>query len=335
VQDPAMHGVTDRIRAVSERVILTQHTTLDAASGATRLLTEAFEQANVLYTFSVLPQPNQAPHLDWVQLHSAGINHVIQHPLFATDVIFTTASGLHAINIGEYVMASILAWARRLPEMFDLQRKSEWPSNRWTRYMPSELHGATLGIVGYGSLGRQVGRLAKTFGMKVLAVKRHAQLREERDAFGLPALGDPGGALPDALYSPQQLRDMLPQCDYAGLSVPLTPETRGLLGEAEFNAMRSDAYFINIARGSIVQQEALIQALQNRHIAGAALDVAAVEPLSPDSPLWDMKNVIITPHVSGHSVSVNARAIDLFCENLLRYQHGEPLVNVVDRQSGY
>jgi phosphoglycerate dehydrogenase-like enzyme len=192
----------------------------------------------VIYTYGALPNPDQAPRLRWVALNSAGANHVIQHPLFATDVIFTTASGLHAINIGQFVLATILAWSHHLPALLDLQRKGEWPDDRWPRYAPCELRGATMGIVGYGSIGREVGRLARSFGMRVLAVKRRTHTLREDASYKIPALGDPDGTLPDAIYGPEQLREMLAECDYVVLAVPLTPETRGMIGEAELGATK-------------------------------------------------------------------------------------------------
>jgi phosphoglycerate dehydrogenase-like enzyme len=320
-----------KIRAVSPRIVLTQHTSPDAA----HIPAEAFAQADVIYTFSALPHPHQAPRLRWVQLNSAGANHLVKHPLFATDVVFTTNSGLHAINIGEYVLASILAWTRKLPELFDLQRKREWPSDRWTRYTPSELRGATMGVVGYGSIGREVGRLAKAFGMHVLAVKRRVELAGEQDAYEVNGVGDPNGILPDALYGPEQLREMLAHCDYVVLTVPLTRETRGMIGEEELRAMKPTAYLVNIARGEVCDEPALIHALQAGWIAGAGLDVFAQEPLPETSPLWTMPNVILTPHLSGFSQNYEERAADIFGQNLGRYVAGQPLLNVVDKSLGY
>ncbi len=326
--DPALLG---QIRAVSERIILTQHTARDGE----QVPAEAFEQAEVLYTFGVLPQPGQAPHLRWVQLNSAGVNHVLQHPLFASDVMFTTMSGLHSINIAEYVFASILAWTRHLPELFDLQRKNQWPSDRWACCQPTELRGSTVGIVGYGSIGREVGRLAKAFGMRVLALKRRSQSAGEQGAFELAGLGDPAGVLPDALYGPEQLREMLAQCDFVVLAVPLTQETRGMIGEAELRAMKRTAYLVNIARGEVCDEAALIRALQEGWIAGAGLDVFTQEPLPETSPLWTLPNVILTPHISGFTPVYEQRAVDIFCENLRRYIAGQSLLNLVDKSTGY
>ena len=326
--DPAL---LDQIRAVSERIILTQHTARDDEP----VPAGAFDQAEVLYTFGVLPCPEQAPHLRWVQLNSAGVNHVIQQPLFASDVMFTTMSGLHAINIGEYVFASILAWTRHLPELFDLQRKKQWPSDRWTCCQPTELRGSTVGIVGYGSIGREVARLAKAFGMRVLAAKRRSESAGEPGAFELAGLGDQAGVLPDALYGPEQLREMLAQCDFVVLAVPLTQETRGMIGEAELRAMKPAAYLVNIARGEVCDEAALIHALQDKWIAGAGLDVFTQEPLPEASPLWTLPNVILTPHISGFTPHYEQRGVDIFCENLRRYIAGQPLLNLVDKSAGY
>ena len=324
-------ALLDQIRAVSERIILTQHTARDDRA----VPAEAFEQAEVLYTFGVLPQPEQAPHLHWVQLNSAGVNHVIQHPLFASDVMFTTMSGLHAINIGEYVLASILAWTRHLPELLDLQRKKQWASDRWTCCQPTELRGSTIGIVGYGSIGREVARLAKAFGMRVLAVKRRSESAGEPGAFEVAGLGDPAGVLPDALYGPEQLREMLAQCDFVVLAVPLTQETRGMIGEAELRVMKPAAYLVNIARGEVCDEAALIHALQDKWIAGAGLDVFTQEPLPETSPLWTLPNVILTPHISGFTPHYDQRGVDIFCDNLHRYIAGQPLLNLVDKSAGY
>jgi phosphoglycerate dehydrogenase-like enzyme len=324
-------ALLSRIRGVSERIVVTQRSSPDAA----HVPTEVFEKVEVLYTYNALPHPYQAPRLRWVALNSAGANHALKHPLFATEVIFTTASGLHAINIGEYVFASILAWARRLPEMFDLQRKTVWLDDRWMRYAPLELRGATLGIVGYGSIGREVGRLAKAFGMKVLAVKRRMQTPEERNAYEIPVLGDPWGTLPDAMYGPKQLHEMLAQCDYVVLAMPLTRETRGMIGEAELRAMKPAAYLVNISRGEVCDEAALVHALKEKWIAGAGLDVFTKEPLSEKSPLWTLPNVILTPHIAGYSPNYEQRAVDIFCENLRRYIAGQPLLNVVDKTAGY
>ncbi len=317
-----------RVRSVSERIVLEQHTTRQLL----KVPADALARAEILYTATVLPQPDQVPRLQWVQLHFAGADHILDHPLFKAGVRFTTTSGLHAINIAEYVMASILTWSRHLPALFGLQRLGEWPTQSWPRFVPHELRGATLGIVGYGSIGREVGRLACLFGMRVLALKRHPQQREDP---GFSFVGDTAGCLPEAIYGPDQLMQMLPQCDYVVLAIPLNAETRHLIGERELRAMKPTAYLVNIARGAVVDEAALIRALQEGWIAGAGLDVFEQEPLPPDSPLWKMENVILTPHVAGFTPHYEKRAIEIFIENLRRYLDNRPLLNVVDKTLGY
>jgi phosphoglycerate dehydrogenase-like enzyme len=320
-----------RIRAVSERIQVTQHTVSRAAD----VPAQAFAQAEVLYTFGALPEPEQAPCLRWVQLNSAGANHVLNHPLFARDVTFTNNSGLHATIIGEYVLASMLAWSRHLPALLDLKHRREWPSDRTACCQPAELRGATVGIVGYGSIGREVGRLAHAFGMRVLAFKRNAETRDEPGQFAFEGLGDHTGDLPDAFFGPPQLREMLAQCDYVVIAVPLTPDTHHLIGEAELRATKPTAYLVNIARGQVCDEPALVRALQQGWITGAGLDVFAQEPLPQDSPLWSLPNVILTPHISGFSPHYEQRALDIFTENLRRYVAGQPLLNVVNTSTGY
>ncbi|MCP4514378.1 MAG: D-2-hydroxyacid dehydrogenase, partial [Delftia sp.] len=194
-------------------------------------------------------------------------------------------------------------------------------------------HFSTIGIVGSGSIGRQVGRLARAFGMRVLALQRGDDPADHGHV--IPGVGDPQGSIPERFYRPHELREMLAQCDYVLLAVPLTDATRRLIGPDELRAMRSTAFLINIARGGVVDEPALIQALAEGWIGGAGLDVFAQEPLPPDSPLWGMENVILSPHIAGSTPHYHARAADVFAENLRRYLAGEPLLNRVDWGRGY
>lgn len=318
-----------RVQAVSPRIVLTQH----PAHEPSAVPAHEFARAEILYTFSALPQPAQAPRLRWVQLNSAGADHILNHALFKAGVTFTTTSGLHAINIAEYVMASILAWSRHLHILLDYQRRAEWPGEaRETRFTPRELRGAVLGVVGYGSIGREVGRLACALGMQVLALKRHPHQRRDT---GFSLVGDTEGCLPTAVYAPDQLLHMLPRCDYVVLAAPLNVETYHMIGERELRAMKPTAYLVNIARGAVIDEAALIRALQEGWIGGAGLDVFEQEPLPADSPLWRLANVILTPHTAGFSPHYDERAIEILVQNLQRYLDGRPLLNVVDAALGY
>jgi len=319
----------DRLRAVSARLRLVQHT----VRSADELPPDVWPEVEVLCTFGALPEVAQAPRLRWVQLLSAGANHAIDHPVFRDDVLLTTASGIHAINIGELVMLMLLAWGQRLLSLIEHQRRATWPENRFELFLPQELRGATIGIIGYGSIGREVGRLASAFGMRVLAL-------DESEApvdcgYMISGVGDPEGVIPDRFYRPDGMRRMLTECDYVVIAVPLTDATRNLIGAEELRAMRSSAFLINIARGGVVDEPALIQALREGWIAGAGLDVFVQEPLPSDSPLWGMENVILTPHIAGMTPHYNERAADLFAENLQRYLSGQPLLNQVDLAKGY
>ncbi|MFQ6059630.1 MAG: D-2-hydroxyacid dehydrogenase [Anaerolineae bacterium] len=321
----------DKLRAVSPRLVVEQRTCHDAEEVGKAL----DKDTEVLYAFHV---PDdflfKAPKLHWLQLHSAGVNHLLDHPIMKSDVLITTASGIHATPIAEYAFASMLAWSCRLPKMLYYQSRREWPKDRWGTFVGQELRGATLGIVGYGSIGREVGRLGKCFGMKVVAGKR--SVGEVKDVgYRIPGTGDPEGQVLDRVYPPERLGEMLAECDFVVISLPLTPETKGLIGEEELQAMKPNAYLVNISRGGIIDEPALIKALQEGWIAGAGLDVFQKEPLPPDSPLYDLDNVILSPHVAGFSPHYDERASDLFAENLRRYLAGEELLNLVDKEAGY
>jgi phosphoglycerate dehydrogenase-like enzyme len=315
--------------AVSPRLQVVQHTVREAHE----LPPEVWPQVEVLCTFMALPAPEQAPRLRWVQLHSAGAEHATGHPALNRDVLLTTTSGIHAINIGEYVLALMLAWAHQLPTLLDWQRRAEWPEGRFGLLSPQELRGNTVGIVGYGSIGREVGRLARAFGMRVLALQRGDDPADH--GYITPGVGDPQGRVPERLYRPHELRAMLAQCDYVVLAVPLTDATRNLIGSGELQAMKPSAFLVNVARGGVVDEPALVQALDEGQVGGAGLDVFAQEPLPNDSPLWSMENVILTPHIAGMTPHYNARATDVFAENLRRYLEGEALLNQVDWGEGY
>jgi phosphoglycerate dehydrogenase-like enzyme len=290
--------------------------------------------AEVLYTWTALPKPEEAPNLQWVQFHSAGIDHVQGHSLLDCDLTVTTVSGIHAVPIGEYVMASILAWSHRVPRMFVYQKRGIWPGGRWEKFVAPELRGSTIGIVGYGSIGREVARLANAFGMRILATKRDPRHVED-SGYRIPGTGDPKGELPTRIYPSAAMRSMLPECDYVVVSAPLTEETYHLIDRAALKSMKNSAYLVNVARGELVDQVALIEALQKGWIAGAGLDVFEAEPLPADSPLWQMDNVILSPHVAGFSPEYDRRAIDLFTTNLRCYLEGRSLINVVNCQRGY
>jgi phosphoglycerate dehydrogenase-like enzyme len=322
----------DTLRAVSPQLRVTQQTCHNADEVAAALTEHP--AVEILYGYHVPKEVlDLAPQLRWVQLHSAGADHILNDPILHSDVVITTASGIHATPIAEYVFASMLAYRWRVALWTHCQREGKWPSGRLDLFARPELRGSVLGIVGYGSIGREVGRLGRAFGMRVLALRRSAGRTEE--GYAVDNTGDPGGAIPERFYPPEDLHEMLAECDYVVIALPLTPDTTHYIGEAELKAMKPSAYLVNIARGAIVDEAALITALREGWIAGAGLDVFEQEPLPADSPLWDQENALLSPHVAGFTLRYDERAAALFAQNLAHYLAGEPLLNLVDRSRGY
>ena len=318
-----------KLRAVSSDIKIEQYVGTNG-----RYPQDRATDAEIMYTYGNLPLPEVAPNLRWVQLHSAGINHLIDQPFWESDIIFTTASGIHAPNMAQYALTQLLAWAQRVPIWFKVKNEGTWPKKRWDNYLPTELRGQTLGIVGYGSIGRELARLAKGFGMTILVTKRDARHIEDL-GYALPGTGDPKGTLPNRIYPGEATRSMVSECDYVVNTLPDTEKTHHLFDEEMFRAMKPSSFFVNIGRGGTVNEKDLIRALKKGWIAGAGLDVFAEEPLPDDSPLWQLENVLLTPHVSGFTPHYDERATDLFAENLRRYLHGKPLLNLVNRETGY
>jgi phosphoglycerate dehydrogenase-like enzyme len=330
VTKPFPDDLLEKLRSVSPRLSVTRHVAEKPED-----LPASIGEIDVLYTSRALPQPEDAPHLKWVQLHFAGLDHIADHPLLTeSDVIVTTMSGIHTVNMAEYVLGQMLAAGHHFPRMLKDKASANWPGDRWARYVPRELRGATVGIVGYGSVGREVARLADAFGMVVLAMK-HDLRHLAQQGYILPGTGDPGADIPARIYPVAALHSFLGECDYVVIAVPLTDATRNLIDAAALDAMKPTAMLINVARGGIVDEKALVDALKKNKIGWAALDVFAEEPLPADSPLWGLPNVVISPHVSGFTPQYDERATDLFAENLRRFVVGEGLMNVVDRERGY
>jgi phosphoglycerate dehydrogenase-like enzyme len=294
-----------------------------------------WKQAEILYTSQVIPAPEQAPNLRWIQFHWAGVDHAIDAPILKKpDLVTTTVSGAAVPQMGEYILTMLLALGHRLPDMIDHQKKAEWPQDRWKRFSPQELNSSIVGIVGYGSIGREVARLLRVFGATVLASKRDVMHPEDTD-YTPEGTGDPRGELVHRLYPGKALKSMFKECDFVVVTVPLTEETRDLIGDEEIAALKPSAFLIDASRGGIVNHDALITALRERKFAGAALDVFPEEPLPADSPLWKLPNVIISPHISGNTRYYNDRAISMFAENLHRYLAGLPLYNRIEPERGY
>ncbi len=308
-----------QIAAVSPRVKVTDVTDLfnaekrgdsttkeefDALLAETEILTGFRPPKNVIA---------RAPKLKWFQSMLAGVDDFLTDDIRQSPVILTHTS--HASSIGEVVFEMMLMFVKQAPLYFRLKQEKQWK-----RFMPTMLRSKTVGIVGLGSTGQEVARLAKAFSMRVVATRRSAK-RATRYV--------------DLMLPREQLPRLLSESDFVVLTLPLTPETNKLIGEKELRTMKPTAYLINVARGKIVDDEALIRALDEHWIAGAGIDAFTTEPLPADSKLWELPNVILSPHIAGVMEDISIKATELFCENLRRYLSGQKLLNVVNKKRGY
>jgi phosphoglycerate dehydrogenase-like enzyme len=248
--------------------------------------------------------------LRWLHSSSAGIDKEFYQRVSALDLTLTHSPGVHAIPMAEWVLAHMLHFARHVDDFREQQTVREW-----RLFASDELRDHTVGIVGYGGIGRAVARLARAFGMRTVAT-RHRPVEGDADL--------------DRWLAPAQLDDLLVETDYLVLCAPLTAETRGLLDARRLGLLKPTAVLLNIGRGALIDETALVKVLRERRIRGAALDVFSEEPLAADSPFWDLPNCIITPHTSGESGATGRRTTKLFIEQLGRYIAGVPLLNVVE-----
>lgn len=328
---PFPEKLISRLNGVSPRL----HISVSKAKKAEEIPEGEWEKVEVLYTSRILPAPHQAPNLRWIQFHYAGIDHAVDAPILQREgVVATTLSGGAASQMAEYILMMLLAQGHHLPGLINSQQQNEWPKDRWERFSPQELRESSVGIIGYGSIGRQVARLLLPFGTRVLAAK-HDAMHPEDNGYTPEGQGDPQGDFVHRLYPPQALKSMVKNCDFVVVTVPLTAETRGMIDAEVLAAFKPSAFLIDVSRGGIVDHEALIEALKVKQLAGAALDVFPEEPLSTESPLWAMSNVLITPHIAGNTAFYDERAVNLFAENLDRYISGLPLFNRYRPEVGY
>jgi phosphoglycerate dehydrogenase-like enzyme len=263
----------------------------------------------------------RAPNVRWVQTTSAGVGQLVHSlGLANSDLLVTTARGVHAEALAEFVFLAFLAHAKDLPRLQTDQR-----AHRWERYCCGELAGKTVLIIGAGSIGSQVGRIAAAFGMRVIAVVNQPSPARKAELSA------------DEVVGQDRLLEMLPRADYVVMCTPHTPRTEGMISAAAIAAMKPGVVFVNIGRGQLVDEPAMIAALRSKHIAFAALDVALVEPLPADSPLWDLPNVLISPHSASTAPSENGKITEIFCRNLACYLDGRvgEMINVLDKQRMY
>lgn len=278
---------------------------------------------DIFVGWSLRPQQlAAAPKLRWLHSTAAGVAQLMYPELRASRIAVTNASGVHSIPIAEHVLGLLLALARRFPSAFRHQSARHWgQQDIWNEPIrPRELRGATLLVVGLGAIGREVARLARGMGVRVVAITRSGRAAPE---------------LADRVAPASAFDDLLPEADFVVLAAPETPETFHLMDAARLGRMKPAAYLVNVARGSLVDETALVAALAERRIAGAALDVAGEEPLPESSPLWALQNCFVTPHLSGASDSLWDRQAELLFDNLERWFSGRELRNRVDMARGY
>jgi glyoxylate/hydroxypyruvate reductase len=261
--------------------------------------------------------PRNCPRLRWVQGTSAGIGGFLERTgLAGTDLVFTTAAGVHATPLAEFALLGLLYFVKGMPQL------ERWKAERhWQPYTSAQLSGSRALLVGLGRIGHEVARLLSAAGVEICGAGRPGH------RYDIPGVTS---------YVPSdQLRKMLPEVDALILACPLTAQTRGLIGAGELGLMRPGAVVVNISRGAVVDEEAMITALRGGRLGGAFLDVFAAEPLPAGSPLWDLPNVVISPHSASTVAGENGLITDLFCDNLQRWLSGRPLRNVYDRAAGY
>jgi phosphoglycerate dehydrogenase-like enzyme len=285
---------------------------------------EHLRDAEIIFTISLrAEQLALTRQLRWIHAPTAAVHQFLFPELLDRDVILTNSTEVHGPVVAEHVMALIFALAKKIPQAALLQQKKVWGQSAiWNQGEHlREVGGATLGLIGVGSIGRRVARMASGLGMRVIAVREHAEK------------GTPDGV--EAIYALAEIDKLLAQSDFVVLAAPLLSATQGLMNADRLASMKPDAFLINVGRGPLVDERALAEVLRGRRIGGAALDVFEQEPLPSDSPLWDLDNLLITPHTAGLTDRLWDRHYELFSANLRRYLSGQPLLHVVDKEKGY
>jgi phosphoglycerate dehydrogenase-like enzyme len=306
-----------RIRELYPQLHVVALTTYDG-------IEDELRDTDIAFTGSIRPEQFQlARRLRWVHSPSAAVHQFLFPDFVSSDVLLTNAREVHGPVVAEHVLGLMFAMAKQIPQALRYQQKHVWAQGiLWSSPMrPRELAGGTVGLVGLGSIGRKVAKHASALGMHVIGVREH------------PEKGKPDFV--DEVLSSAKLDDMLGRVDYLVLSTPVTPSTRGMIARHQFSRMNPGSYLINVGRGPLIHELDLIVALREYQIAGAALDVFEKEPLPADSPLWDLENLLITPHTAGMTEKLWERHYQLFSENLERFLSGQRLLGLVDKRQGY
>jgi phosphoglycerate dehydrogenase-like enzyme len=287
-----------------------------------RILDE-LPDSDIFVGFSLRPEQFALVRkLKWLHSTAAGVGQLMYPELRNSGIEVTNASGVHRVPMAEHILGTLIALARRFPDCFRYQQQARWAQQElWNAPVrPRELRGQILLFIGFGAIGREVAKMIGPLGMRVWAVTHSGRAEE---------------GLAENVFPASKLDEALPQADFVVLAAPETPKTRKMIGAREFALMKPSAYFLNVSRGALVDEPALISALAEHKIAGAALDVASQEPLPPENPLWKLDNLFITPHMSAASEHLWERQTDLLMENLERWFAGDQLLNRVDLNRGY
>ncbi|MBV9759015.1 MAG: D-2-hydroxyacid dehydrogenase [Acidobacteriaceae bacterium] len=261
----------------------------------------------------------RGPNIEWVHSLATGVEKLLFPELIDSPVPVTNARGVFKRSLAEFAVMGMLYFSKRVRRLVENQR-----AHRWDEFAVDWVFGKVMGVVGYGEIGRECAVLAKALGVKIFAARRQPELSK----------ADP---IPDRIFATSELKAMLELSDVVLLAAPLTPETRHMIGDAEFGAMKSSAIVINVGRGPVIDEQALVRALREKRLHGAALDVFETEPLKPDHPFWEMDNVLISPHCTDRTRNPDWLELTMQCfiDNFNRYVRGEPLLNVVDKKAGY
>jgi len=294
-----------------------------AVGNSAEAFVRAAPDATVIFNWSLISDLQRevfrmCPNVEWVHSRAAGLDGVLFPELVESPVRLTNGRGVFSQSLGEFVVAAILYFAKDLRRMIRNQAAGVWEP-----FDIVDVRGQTVGIVGYGDIGRAVAARVRALGMRVLAVKRHRPPAHEANP------------LAERIYGPEGRIEMISRSDYVVVTAPLTPETLGLIGEPELAAMKPDAMLINVGRGPVIQEAALIEALSEKRIKGAALDVFDTEPLPQGHPFYKLENVLLSPHCADHTPDWMDQAMRLFLAQFERFRKGEPLRNVVDKKMGY
>lgn len=305
-----------KVQDASELCTFTGRYTAEKQDNISReKLNTMLAQAEVIYGYCPVENViTRAPNLKWIQTMLAAVDYFLNDALVKSPVIVTTSGGVHSTSVAELTLEMMLMLAKQALLCLQMKQKKVWQ-----KFTPALLHSQTVGIIGLGHIGKEVARLAKCFSMRVLALDVKATHFKYADMV-LPR---------------EQLPKLITESDFVVLTLPFTPETSKLLGEKELRAMKPTAYLINSSRGELIDEKALIRALEENWIAGAGLDAFTTEPLPPESKFWELPNVVMSPHIGGRMINFNSVATALFCENLKRYLKGKELLNVVNKEKGF